>query len=138
MKNVFILFIFIVFIFSGCDYLVDYKFFVENSTQEKITLKFVNDPYSQMHDENKTKEVILLPNEEKVIRIVTGELNSPAHDCLSDHGIAFFYDLVFDTYINGEKLEKQLWKAENWSYHKNGKRTTVDYKMTITNEMIEK
>ena len=133
-----VLLILSIFIFSGCDYLVDYTFTVKNSTQEKITLKFVNDPYSHWNEQNKNKEVILLPEEEKIVRLVLGELNSPAHDCLTDHGMAFFTDLVFDTFVKGEKLETQLWKAENWTYHENGKRTSVDYKMNITNEMIEK
>jgi len=135
MKKVFFLLFLSLFIFSGCDNMGDYTFKVKNSTQETITLKFEYDsrPYQT---ENK-KEVTLLPAEEKVIRVIEAPLNSPAHDCLTEHGIGFFEELVFDTYVNDEKLEKQLWQAENWTYRHISK-WSAEYKMTITNEMIEK
>ena len=85
---------------------------------------------------NNKEEVVLLPSEEKIVRIVDAPLNSPSHDCLSKHGIVYFIELVFDTYVNGEKLEKQLWQAENWTYSKNSK-YSGEYTMTITYEMIE-
>jgi len=135
MKKVFSLFVLSLFIFSGCDYWGFYTFIVKNSTQETITLKFLNNPSYDKHDEN-NEEVILLPNEEKIVRIVDAPLNSPAHDCLTEHGIGFFNELVFDTYVNGEKLEKQLWQAENWTYKKKSK-YSAEYNMTITNELIE-
>ena len=135
MKKVFTLFILSLLIFSGCDYQGFYTFKVKNSTQEIITLKFEHDarPY---RTENK-KEVVLRPAEEKVIRVIDAPLNSPAHDCLTEHGMGYFNELVFDIYVNDEKLEKQLWQAENWTYHKNSK-YLAEYFMTITNEMIEK
>jgi hypothetical protein len=136
MKKVFLLLILSLFIFSGCDYQGSYTFKIKNSTKETITLKFVDDSYSKYHDENQ-EEVILLPQKEMIVRIVDAPLNSPAHDCLTDHGIAYFKELIFDTYVNGEKLEKQLWQAENWTYNKKSK-WSAEYKMTITNEMIEK
>jgi hypothetical protein len=136
MKKVFSLFILSLLIFSGCDYCGYYTFKVKNSTQETITLKFLNNSSYDRHDENK-EEVILLPSDEKVIRIVDAPLNSPAHDCLTEHGMGYFEELVFDIYVNDKKLEKQLWQAENWTYHKNSK-YSADYSMTITNEMIEK
>ena len=136
MKKVFSLFFLSLFIFSGCDYWGFYTFKVKNSTEDTITLKFVNNPSYNRHDEN-NEEVVLLPAEEKTVRIVDAPLNSRAHDCLTVHGIGFFEELVFETYVNGEKLEKQLWQAENWTYNKKSKWSAV-YTMTITNEMIEK
>jgi len=139
MKKIFFLFILCLNI-SGCDVVGSFTFKVKNSTQETITLKFVNKSIvrASAHDENK-EEVILLPMQEKVVRIVEKSMtrNDAAHDCLTDHGIAYFNELVFDTYINGDKLEKQLWQAENWTYNKKSK-WTAEYEMTITNQMIEK
>ncbi|MDR2009762.1 MAG: hypothetical protein LBQ22_04700 [Bacteroidales bacterium] len=97
-------------------------------------MKFLNELPSYQ-TENK-EEVILLPNEDKTIIVIDAPLNSPAHDCLTEHGIGFFKELVFDTYVNNEKLEKQLWQAKNWTYRSNSK-WLADYSMTITNEMIE-
>jgi len=138
MRKIFYLFLLSI-IFSGCDYLGFYTFKVKNSTQEIITLKFVNDiskGASFGKDENK-EEIILLPTEEKTVRILDAPLNSPAHDCLTDHGIAYFKELVFDIYVNGDKLEKQFWQAENWTYQKKSK-WSAEYTMIITDEMIEK
>ena len=135
MKKIFSLFILSLFILSSCDYWSSYTFKVINSTQETITLKFEYELYPYQTENN--EEVILLPAEEKVIRVIYGPLNSPVHDCLTEHGIAFFRELVFDTYVNNEKLEKQLWQAENWIYqHKSN--YSAEYYMTITNEMIQK
>ena len=135
MKKVFFLFIFSLLIISGCDYQGDYTFKVKNSTQETITLKFLNKSWSGNPDVN-NEEVILEPLEEKIVRIVYAPLNDAAHDCLTLHGIAYFDELIFDTYVNGEKLEKQLWQAENWIYRHKSK-WSAEYTMTITNDMIE-
>lgn len=135
MRKVFSLFILSLFMFISCDYLGSYTFKIKNATQETITLKFRNE--SNSYDEENKEEVILLPTEEKIVRIIDGPLNSSSHDCLTEHGIAYFIELVFDTYVNGEKLERQLWQAENWTYHKNSK-YSADYNMTLTDEMIKK
>ena len=135
MKQVFFLFILSLFIFTGCDYQGTYTFKVKNSTQETITLKFLNKSWSGNVDINKG-EVILEPLEEKKVRIVYAPLNDAAHDCLTQHGMAYFEELVFDTYVNGKKLEKQLWQAENWVYRHQSK-WSAEYTMTITDEMIE-
>jgi len=121
-------------VFSSCDYVTQYTFKVKNATQETITLKFVNDSYSAYRSVN-TKEVILLPSEEKIVGIAEF-LNVPAHDCLSEHGMEHFEDLVFDTYVNDEKLDKQLWRPDNWMYNRKSK-YSAEYTMTITEEMIE-
>lgn len=135
MKKIFYLLILFPFLFSSCDYIGNYTFTVKNSTEKTITLKFSNEPHYDI-DENK-EEIILYPAEEKTVRLIDAPMNSPVHDCLTDHGIMFFYELVFDTYIDGEKLEKQLWQAENWQYYKKSK-WQAGYNMIITNEMIEK
>ena len=136
MKKEIIIIILSFFVFSGCDYAGVYTFKIKNSTQEKITLKFVNDvPTWDIYNENK-KEVVLLPTEEKTVRIIE-ILNYKAHDCITEHGIASLKELVFDTYVNGEKIEKQLWQAENWTYQKKSK-WLAEFNMTIINEMIEK
>jgi hypothetical protein len=135
MKKVFFLSILSLLVFSSCDFQGSYTFKVKNSTQETITLKFLNDEYSYFNEN--TEEVTLSPTEEKTIRVVSAPLNSQAHDCLTEHGIAYFTGLVFDTYVNGEKLERQLWQAENWTYHHKSK-WMAEYHMTITNEMIKK
>ena len=90
-------------------------------------------PYYPWHTENQ-EEVILLPTEEKIVRIEE-ILNYEAHDCMTEHGVAMIREIVFDTYVNGEKLEKQLWQAENWTYQKKSK-WAAEFNMTITNEMI--
>ena len=135
MKKAFSLFILSLFVLSGCDYQGSYTFKVKNATQKTITLKFEYDsrPYQT---ENK-KEVVLLPAEEKIIRVIDAPLNSPAHDCLVEHGMGYFNELVFDTYVDDENLEKQLWQAENWTYRKLSK-WSGEYTMTITNDMIKK
>ena len=135
MKKTFYLIILSLIIFLSCDSQGDYTFIVRNSTQKTIVLKFVNEVPSY---QAKGKETItLLPDEEKIVRIIYAPLNSPAHDCLSKHGIAFFNELIFDTYVSGEKLEKQLWQAENWKFHYKSK-WSAEYSMTITNEIIER
>jgi len=145
MKKVFYLFIVSLLIFSGScrsvilyDTWSTYTFKVKNSTQEIITLKFLSNPsFFDGYDEN-NEEVILLPAEEKIVRLLgDAKLNSPAYDCLTDPRISFSNELVFDTYVNDEKLEKQLWQAENWTYSHISK-WLAEYSMTITNEMIEK
>ena len=138
MKKIFILLILSISI-TGCDVLGSFTFKVKNSTQETITLKFLNDVSSGAShgkDVNK-KEIVLRPTEEKTVRVLDAQLNARAHDCLTDHGIAYFKELVFDTYVNDEKLEKQLWQAENWTYQKKSE-WLAEYNMTITNEMIGK
>ena len=135
MKKISILFILSLFLFSGCDFEGSFIFIIRNSTDETITLKFLNKtdflPYET------SEEMILLPSEEKIVRVIPGKLNSPAHDCLTMHGMGYFKELVFDTYVNEIKLEKQLWQAENWTYSSTSK-WNGEYRMIITNKMIDK
>ena len=135
MKKVIYLFIFSVFLFTSCDNVGNYTFIIKNSTKDTLTLKFVNELHYSYISENQ-EEVSLLPEEEKTVRIIEAPLNSPAHDCLAQHQMAYFNGLIFETYIEEEKLEKQLWEPENWTYRKRSK-WAAEYKMAITNEMIE-
>jgi len=118
---------------ASCDFIGTYSFVIKNASDEIITLKFKN--ISSLSPEENKEIVVLLPSEEKKVRDVSGQLNSRSHDCFTKHGIAYFRELVFDTYVNGEKLEKQLWHAENWTYYSKSFMYGV-YMMTITNEMI--
>jgi len=131
----------ILLLFFGCDYESSYSFIVKNSTDKTIELNFFDSTdYSRgnQSEQNYNKpKVTLLNGEEKIIRIIYGGLNTPPHDCLQDHGISYFKSLAFDTFIDNNKIEKQLWLPENWEYKKTG-RYSVDYKLTITNELLSK
>lgn len=133
MKKIFISFFFLL-LFSGCDEQGAYSFIIENKTEKNITIKFhIDSSCSFGKNEN---EVTILSEETKTIRIIEGALNSSAHDCLEDHGLKYFNELPFDTYIDGEKIEKELWQKENWTYHKKSS-WNAEYKMTITNKSFE-
>lgn len=119
---------------SGCDYQGSFTFKIKNEIQKEITIKFHYDCLSPNFDNQ--KEVTILPNEEKIVRLIDAPLNSAAHDCLKDHGLEYFEELPFDTYFEEMKLNKELWLRENWTYHKKSK-WDAEYKMVITNELLE-
>jgi hypothetical protein len=106
----------ILFVFSGCDYQGSYTFKVKNETSKLITIKFSNNPSYVYGSSENSEEVTISPQEEKIVREIYAPLNNRAHNCLQEHGISFFTELVFDTYVDGVKLEKQLWQPENWIY----------------------
>ncbi|MBS2099612.1 hypothetical protein [Carboxylicivirga linearis] len=124
------------FLIVSCDYQGTFTFKVKNETSYQIGLIFENENtyYSSTEEFNDT--VFVKPNEEKTIRIIYAPLNSPAHDCLNVHGMTYFEELVFNTYIDGVKLEKQLWQPENWTYSSSSK-WDATYSMAITEEMIQ-
>jgi hypothetical protein len=65
-------------------------------------------------------------------------MNEEANDFLTDEIIinSGYWDiLIFDTYINDEKLEKELWRANNWTYKRNSK-WSAEYSLIITNQTI--
>jgi hypothetical protein len=119
----------------GCDYMGDYTFNVNNESSKTIQFRFTDSIYYSNNTENKQIATII-PGEVKTIRVINAPLNSPAHDCLHEHGMTYFRELIFDTYINSVKIEKQLWQPENWIYHKSSK-YSADYTMTITEELIQ-
>ena len=137
MKKTFLLYILILITFNNCDFKSSYTFIAKNSTNDTIVMKFVNHDIYEYSDVNK-EEVVLNSQEEKIIRVVSSEkqFNSKAHDCLTMHGMDYFSELIFDTYVNNVKLEIQLYKAENWIYEKTSD-FSATYYMTITNEMLE-
>jgi hypothetical protein len=120
----------------SCDYQGTYTFKVKNETSNQIEFKFENESNYYSSTEEYKDTVSLSPNEEKIIRIIDAPLNSPAHDCLTEHGMSYFQELIFDTYVDEVKLEKQLWQPENWTYSSSSK-WAATYSMTITDEMNE-
>jgi len=137
-KHVF--YILIILLIVGCDYQGSYSFIVNNATEKTIKLRFIDTTsynYQSGNHNDNNPFVVLLKGEEKTIRIIDAPLNSPAHDCLKEHGMTYFRSLAFDTYIDDKNIEKQLWLPENWIYHKASK-WSADYKLTLTNELINK
>lgn len=122
--------------FIGCDYQGTYTFEVKNETSKQLTFRFENKSYYFSSTEEFKDTVSLYPDEEKIIRIIYAPLNSPAHDCLNEHGMTYFEELIFDTYIDSVKLGKQLWDPVNWTYTSSSK-WAATYYLAITGEMIE-
>jgi hypothetical protein len=98
-----------------------------NATQEKITLV------------GQYNEVDLLPNQESIIFVGYDFMGIEAHDILTDdqilnHGL--WNEIIFETIINDEKLEIELWRSNNWTFKKHSK-WLAEYSMTVTYELIE-
>jgi hypothetical protein len=134
MKKIFFIPFFL--LLFGCDYQGNYTFIVKNESSKTIEIKFRNDILYYSDSTQNKDTVILLTGEEKIVKIIGAPLNSPAHDCLHEHGMEYFIELVFDTYADGIKVEKQLWQPENWSYHEKSK-WTAKYSMVITDDLIQ-
>jgi hypothetical protein len=122
----------ILFVLSGCDYEGDYTFNVKNETSKVIILKFSNPTYGGSQN---SEEVTIASQEEKIVRVIYAPINDPAHNCLQEHGMSFFSGLVFDTYIDGVKIEKQLWQPDNWTYKWLDK-WGAEYRLAITDELL--
>lgn len=133
MKKIIISLFLILFLYS-CDTIGSYSIIVENKTETDITIKFHNDSHCSFNDN--PKDVIIMPGEDKIVRIIEGALNTPSHDWLSDIEDRHIKEILFDTYADGEKIEKELWQRENWTYHKI-RRWKAEYKMVITNDLLE-
>ncbi|MDL2239872.1 hypothetical protein LJC69_05755 [Bacteroidales bacterium OttesenSCG-928-K22] len=123
----------IMFISCVHDYQGSYSFLVKNTTQKTITLKFINH-LDENIDINKD-EITILPDEERVVRIITADLGIFPLDRIESHFMEEFSELIFDTYVNNDKLDKQLWQPENWIYYEKSEWES-EYKMTIINEML--
>jgi hypothetical protein len=98
-------------------------------------LRFYYEPIQYSSTVEYGQIIKLSTGEEEIIRIIDAPLNSPAHDCLNEHGMTYFEELVFDTYVDSIKIEKQLWQPENWIY-KNSSKWSAEYTLIITNELI--
>jgi len=120
----------------GCDYQGAYTFKAKNETSKKIELRFYYESSQYSSSKEYGQTIKLSEGEEKIIRIIDAPLNSPAHDCIKDHGMAYFNELVFDTYVDSINIEKQLLQPENWIYNKTSK-WLADYTLIITNELID-
>lgn len=124
--------IFLLFL-SSCDKEGYYEFIVNNVSSENIQLKFY---YESERDNEKYKQTVQISEGgEKTIRIITAPLNSNVHDCFNEHGISYFKEIIFDTFADSIKIEKQLWQPENWVYKKRDK-WAAEYKLIITEEML--
>ena len=98
---------------QACDYQGDYTFKVTNETSKGIELIFKVDSINNYRDEENKDTVYISGGEEMVVRIICAPLNSPAHNCLKDHGLEYFKGLPFDTYVDSVKIEKELFQKTN-------------------------
>ena len=139
MKTIHFLFITLLFL-SSCiytEYCSTYKFSMENTTQDTITIQFA-EPLDYGNNIENTNEVILLPGQEKIVRtFIFDNLSRNTIDYKEDVFYNIFRELVFDTYINGEKLDKELWKYENWTYYEEKSKGKAKYKMIITDNILD-
>jgi hypothetical protein len=135
MRKLYFCLLIILFVLSGCDYQGSYTFKVKNESSKEITLKFSNNPSYVYGSSDNREEVTILPQEENIVRVIYAPLNDRAHNCLQEHGISFFTKLVFDTYIDGVKLEKQLWQPDNWTYKGKGD-WDAEYRLVITEGLL--
>ena len=137
MRTIHFLFIALLFL-SSCiytEYCSTYKFSMENTTQDTITIQFA-EPLDYGNNIENPNEVILLPRQEKIVRTFLRETSYPI-DYKEDVFYNIFRELVFDTYINGEKLDKELWKYENWTYYEEKSKGNAKYKMIITDNILD-
>lgn len=119
----------------SCDYQGSYTFIAKNETSKNIELHFLYKNRNYADSSENGRIIKLTEGQEKTIRIINAPLNSKAHDCLREHGMSYFQQLVFDTFIDSVKIEKQLWQPENWDYEKKSK-WAANYTLKINNELI--
>ena len=137
MRTIHFLFIALLFL-SSCtytEYYSIYKFSMENTTQDTISIQFAK-PLDYGNNIENPNEVILLPRQEKIVRTFLRETSYPI-DYKEDVFYNIFRELVFDTYVNGEKLDKELWKYENWTYYEEKPKGNAKYKMIITDNILD-
>ncbi len=137
MRTIHFLFIALLFL-SSCtytEYYSIYKFSMENTTQDTISIQFAK-PLDYGNNIENPNEVILLPRQEKIVRTFLRETSYPI-DYKEDVFYNIFRELVFDTYVNGEKLDKELWKYENWTYYEEKSKGKAKYKMIITDNILD-
>lgn len=116
MKNGFLGFVgFFAFLFVSCnrpDPVSFYHFIVKNETDKILTLDFKDSlPYTISTYPNPDR-LVLEPNQEKRVRTFTTDAPNVADFRQSDFDF-LFGGLVFDTYIDGRKIDKELWRSEN-------------------------
>lgn len=134
MKNYYFLIVgFFAFLFVSCngpDPVSFYHFIVKNETDKILTLDFKDSlPYTISTYPN-PDQLVLKPNQEKRVRTFTTDAPNVADFRQSDFDF-LFGGLVFDTYIDGRIIDKELWRSENWTFCSVSK-NVAEYKMTIT------
>lgn len=138
MKAIRYFFIVLLF-FNSCvqiDHVGTYRFVIKNSTQKTITLKFIKSLDYGNNIKN-LDEVTLFPAEEKVVRTFLIDDVYP-NDVIKTQFDKWFSELVFDTYLDGKKLDKELWQPENWTYYYDKKSEwEAEYKMIITDKNLD-
>ncbi len=107
-----------------------YHFIVKNETDKTLTLEFKDSlPYTISAYPNPDR-LVLNPNQE--MRVKTFAFESPrVADCIQSDFSFQFGALVFDLYVNGQQIDKELWRPERWTYCAVSK-NVAEYKMTIT------
>lgn len=137
MKAIHYLFI-VLLSFSSCvqtDTSGTYWFIIKNSTQKTITLKFTKS-LDYGNDIKNMDEVILLPTQEKIVRTFLTDFGVYPHDVIKTSFNEMFSELVFDTYVDGKKLDKELWQPENWTFYAKKSEWEAEYKMIITDKNL--
>ena len=111
MKAIHYLYIVLLFL-SSCvqkDSVGTYWFTINNSTQKTITLKFTKSLDYGNNIKN-MDEVILQPKQEKIVRTFLTDFGVYPNDVIKTSFNERFSELVFDTYVDGKKLDKELCK----------------------------
>ena len=128
-------------VLSSCivhDYVSTYQFYIQNSTQDTIVIQF-SEPLVYGESIENPDEVVLLPGQEKLVRtfIIETLVRNNAFEYKAPVFYDVFRELYFDTYINGERLDKALWMYENWTYSIGKPKWKAQYKMIITDKTIQ-
>lgn len=123
---------------QGCDIVPIYSFYISNELESDIVLEFqYTSSRSYEKALNDEKTITLSPGEKKFVRTIDGTINTPAHNCLKQHGMTYSKEIIFDIYIDNVKLEKQLWQPQNWQYESGkGKYEGGKYHLKITEDLI--
>ena len=136
MRNSFLLLFFCMLLFTACevDYEGHYDFWVKNESSKALTLRFTHEN-DTLYNPSDTLPILLNPGEEKVVRYIhLGWATFPS-DIINAEFETFFQGIIFDTYVDGEKLDQQLWLPEYWSYERTSE-WGARYSMTITEDML--
>lgn len=137
MKNILLyLPLFLLLGVSSCtkEYINHYSFTIKNSTEDTITIKFL-EVLDYGNDIDNKQEVTIFPSEEKNIRNFMF-YSRESNDLIKTNFDTMFPELKFNTFINGVKLEKDLWLPDNWTYYKKPKKWEAEYKIIITDNML--
>ncbi len=115
---------------NGPDPVSFYHFIVKNETDKILTLDFkYSMPYSIPAYPN-PDQLVLEPNQEMRVRTFTNDAPNVADFRQSDFD--FLFDgLAFDIYVDGQKIDKELWRSQSWTFCQVSE-NVAEYRMTIT------